>query len=269
MTITQYRKRWLKQHSQYEKIAYKIFIKHFREISNNIPFTELTEENYIMLIEQSITTNDFIKAYYEMYKDVGIIHGKRIGKSINEQIKDFTLSNFLSLFDKRLLTWLLQNSAYRITTVRLTLIKYIQEVIAFGISDGKSIGQIVNDLKKLINSNNYYRWQMLRIVRTETTAAANYAATTAAEVSGVIVEKVWISSQDVRTRRPPKSIYNHFNMNGIKVGQFEKFNVNGDFVLYPGDPKGAASNTINCRCSASLVVKRDKDGRIIRTDRFV
>lgn len=268
MTQEQYRKRWLRQHAQYERMSYRIFIEAFRESSNKIPFSFLTLDNYESLIDSSIPLEDITQAYFKVYKDVGEIHGARTGKEINLQLKEFNLDMFLSRFDKDLLGWLFNNSSLRIKSVKSTMVKYLQEVMSFGIAQGKDIREIAKDLEKLINRRNFYRWQALRIARTETTAAANYAATQSAKVSGVLIEKVWISSHDARTRRPPHSKYNHYNMNNVRVAENEKFNVNGDMVLYPGDPKGAEGNVINCRCSVAQVVKRDSNGNIIRTDRF-
>jgi hypothetical protein len=34
--------------------------------------------------------------------------------------------------------------------------------------------------------------------------------------------------------------------------------------MFPGDPKGSAGNVVNCRCSVAQVVRRDKDGNIMR-----
>lgn len=268
MTQSQYRKRWMRQHAQYERIAYSIFITDLRESSNKIPFNFLTEDNYESLIDSSIPLEDITQAYFKVYKEIGVIHGERVGREINLQLKDFSLDTFLSRFDRDLLSWLFNNSSLRIRSVRSTMVKYLQEVMSFGIAQGKDIREIARDLEKLINRRNFYRWQALRIARTETTAAANYAATQSAKVSGVLIEKVWISSHDARTRRPPHSKYNHYSMNGVRVAENERFDVNGDKVLYPGDPKGAEGNVINCRCSVAQVVKRDSNGNIIRTDRF-
>ena len=268
MRQEQYRKRWLRQHAQYERIAYKIFIKDFRDAANNIPFSSLTEDNYLPTTEKILSVEDMAQSYFKVYKEIGLIHGARVGKEINLQLKDFSLDAFISEFDKRLLSWLFGNSSYRITSVRKTFIAYIQQTMAFGLASGKSMSEIGTELQKLINKPNFYRWQSLRIARTETTAAANYAATTSSKVSGVLMEKVWISSHDARTRRPPHSKYNHFTMNGVRVAEDEKFDVNGDKLLFPGDPKGAEGNVINCRCSVAQVVKRDSNGNIIRTDRF-
>ena len=269
MTEKQYRRQWLRWHSQYEKLAYKSLIKGFKEVGNAIPFDFLTVDNYDMVLDGSFKSELFYNIYYELYKEVGIIHGERVGKTINKEIKNFTLETFLSRFEQDLLGWLFNNSSSRIVTVRNTYIKAIKELISFGIAEGKSMSQIATELKAKINQRGFYRWQALRIARTETTSAANYASMQAGSVTGILLEKIWISAADSRTRRPPKSEYNHMKMNGVKVAKDEFFQVpfRGGFekMLYPSDPKnGSAGNVINCRCNAALIPVRDKDGRIVR-----
>ena len=269
MTEKQYRRQWLRQHSQYEKIAYKELSKGFKELGNSIPFTNMTADNYELILEGSFNNESFFNIYYEMYNEIGIIHGKRVGRSINKQIKEFTFGSFLSVFEKELLNWLFENLADRVVTVRQSYLEYINKLIANGLQEGKSISKIATELTKKVNQRGFYRWQALRIARTESTAAANYASSKAGSVSGILLEKVWISAADARTRRPPESEFNHLAMNGKRVGEKDYFNVpfRGGFekLLFPADPKhGSAGNVINCRCNAALVAKRDKDGRIMR-----
>jgi hypothetical protein len=269
MTEKQYRNQWIRWHSQYEKIAYKKLLKSLREMSNKIPFDYLTKENYNTLIRSSFKEEQFISTYYDFYKEVGIIHGKRVGKQINKQIKEFTVNSFLGVFERELLTWLYSNSLSRITSVQSSLVAYLQEFVADGVANNLTTREISRNLQNTINKRNFYRWQALRIVRTETTAAANYASTVAADSSGVLMDKVWISADDSRTRRPPKSGFNHLVMNGVKVGKDEQFKVpsNGGFQLldFPGDPKGSAGNVINCRCNSALIPRRDENGRLVFT----
>lgn len=263
MNIEQYRKRWIRYHKQYEKIAYTVFIKSIRETANKIPFQFLTEDNYMLTIDKTITIDEILQAYFKVYSEVGLIHGERVGKSINKQIKEFTLRSFLSMFERTLLEWLFRNSSYRITSVKNTLTSYIQEILSFGIAEGKTISELATDLQTRINQRNFYRWQALRIARTETTAAANYASVVAADVSGVESEKVWVSSHDARTRQPPDSKFNHYVMDAVRVDYDKPFNVSGEMLEFPGDPKGSAGNVINCRCSAAVVPKRDSEGNIV------
>ena len=269
MTEKQYRNQWIRRHSQYEKIAYKKLLKSLREMSNNIPFDYLTNDNYNTLIRSSFKEEQFISTYYSIYKEVGIIHGKRVGRQINKQIKEFTLNSFLGVFENDLLAWLYRNSLTNIRSVQDNLVAHLQEFISNGVKDNLTVREISKDLQKVINKKDFYRWQALRIVRTETTAAANYASTVAADSSGVLMDKVWISADDSRTRRPPKSGFNHLVMNGVKVGVDEKFKVpfKGGVQLldFPGDPKGSAGNIINCRCNSALIPRRDENGRLVFT----
>ena len=269
MNENQYRKRWLRRHSQYENIAYKLLIKGFRDLGNSIPFMFMTADNYEEFLITNLKQEQFINIYYELYKEIGTIHGQRVGREINKQIKEFTTNAFLAQFERDLLNFLFSDVSYRINEVRRTFLEYLRKEIAVMLVDGQTMSEIATNITKQVNSKNFYRWQALRIARTETTSASNYSAVIAGGVSGVIIDKVWISSTDARTRRPPKSEFNHILMNGVKVPKDEYFEVpfKGGFekVMFAGDPKASAGNVINCRCSNALVPRRDENGRIMRT----
>jgi len=282
MTIDQYRQRWRRRHKKYEKQAYKLFISAFRDMALDLPWNFMNSSNYKNIIETSVTQDDLTNAYYNVYNKVGKQEGEYVGKYLNKQIeeltKEWTISSFLSIWERNLFEWLLTNTSRRIIETRQTFINYLNKIIAFGINDGKTLPEIAKELTNYVNNPNnrgwiyklnnnrtFYRWEALRIARTETTAAANYAATVSGNISGVMTEKVWISAQDPRTRRPPKSPYDHYNMNGVKVGAKEPFNVSGENLMYPGDPKASAGNVINCRCASAIVPKRDQNGRLIRS----
>ena len=262
----QYRKQWFKWHLQYEKQATIVFQRAFKSIANDIPFDTMSTGTYQEVVMFHVSEGKIFDAYVDVYKTVGFVHGKRIGRQINQQIneKDFTLDGFISAFERNITRWLIENGGQRIVSVRQNYIKFINDIIARGLLEGKTIQQISKDMQRLIKSRNFYRWQSLRIARTETTTAANYAATVASSISGVIMDKVWISAQDNRTRQPPDSIYDHFDMNWVKVPLAKPFFVSGENLMYPGDPKGSSGNTINCRCTVAQVVRRDSNGRIIR-----
>ncbi len=265
----QYRKQWIRWHSGYEKYATVVFQRMFKQLANRIPLNVLTEDNYEIIVEGSIPLDIIMNTYQEVYTTVGTIHGKRTGKQINAQIKaieskDFTLNSFLSLFNRSLLSFLIDNGGQRIRSVRKQYISYINEIIARGLNDDKSIREITKDLDRLFKSRKWYRWQSLRIARTETTTAANFAAVTASRTSGVVMVKEWISSLDPRTRRPPESPYDHYSMNGKRTELDKDFDVSGEKMEYPGDPRGSGGNVINCRCTVAQIPLRDKNGKLVR-----
>lgn len=269
MNFQKYRLNWLKSHKSYEKRALKILRRSFVKMANNIPFDELTKDNYRLIIELSVSGSILTDGYFDIYRQIGTIHGKKVGKGINKELKNFDPSIFESELQRNLYNWLIENVGSRITSVRKEYIKYINDLIVKGISENKTISEITTEIKKLIRRRSFYRWQSLRIARTETTTAANRGAIISGDISGVLMSKVWVSATDARTRRIPKDRFDHYIMNGVSVDAQEKFKVPtlGGFELinYPGAPNSSAGNIINCRCTVGFRPKRDANGRLIRT----
>ena len=264
--IRQYRKQWLRWHSSYERTARIIFQRTFKEIAKDIPFERMSAGTYKAYLQTHVSKEKIFDSYVKVYSEIGTKHGKRVGVQINKQIneKNFTIDGFLNEFQRTLINFLATNEGSRITTVRQSYIQYLTQIMTKGIEEGKTMSMISTDMTKLIKSRNFYRWQALRIARTETTAASNYAATVSSSVSGVLMDKVWVSALDARTRREPESHFDHYHMNQVKVPLDKPFNVSGEKLMFPGDPKGSAGNVINCRCSVAQVVRRDANGNIMR-----
>lgn len=270
MNLNAFRRNWLKYQRGYEIKSFKLLLKTFGDIARDLPFDRMQPENYDMYIAMTLSEERIKEAYVQLYETIGVSHGLRIGKTINKEIKDFMPDTFIQNYIKGLADWVLQNAGTRITLVRKNFIKYIKTIIEQGLLDNKTIIEIQNDIYQLIKQDKFYRWQALRIARTETTAAANRGAVEAGNNSRLVYEKVWISSQDARVRTRPPSDYDHREMNGVKVDKDKPFNINGEFLMYAGAPKTAmgtlshGANVINCRCANAIVPKRDKDGRLIR-----
>lgn len=68
----------------------------------------------------------------------------------------------------------------------------------------------------------------------------NQQQRTARQVPGLMKE--WVATNDDRTRP------SHWNANGQRVPVDQPFIVNGFELMFPLDPAGPASETINCRC---------------------
>lgn len=218
-----------------------------------------------------VSVEDIQDAYLDFYTSIGIMHGKRVGSGINKQLKRFEVGFFDEAFRKQIRAWLAENAGTSITTVRSNLIKYLVEFIGAKIEEGMTLNEVITEVKKHILSRGFYRWQIERIVRTETTAAANYGASIAGDTSGVLLVKEWVSSNDARTRRHERNdLYDHLDMDGAQVGKDDRFAVPDrkggvDHILFPGDPKGEPGNIINCRCTVGLIPKRDANGDLVFT----
>lgn len=228
--------------------AYRIVRRNVLKIVNAIPFNNMSKMTYNALIYANVTEAQIKEMYNEIYTTLGKPHYKRIQKSIKAEID----------FESIISTWLNQNAGLRIISVHATLIESIVKVIADGYENNLSVADITRNLQRQFG---WYKAQALRIARTETTTATNAATVMAAQSSSLVLEKTWVSVQDNRTRR---KIYDHLDMNGQKVDEFASFFVGGENLDYPGDPKGSAGNTINCRCKVVFTVKLDENGRPIR-----
>jgi len=250
---------YLKLHRIYERKAYRIVQKHVSYMLRGIPFNNVSLNTYEATIQSNITKEKVFLMYRELYETIGITHGNRINKEIEKVKKANVLFNEALL--REILLFLSTDGGVKITSVRDTLASDIIKTIKDSLGDNTTIVDLQNAIYSLISkSQSFYKWQALRIARTETTSASNFAAMKAAEESDLVMEKMWISVQDNRTRITP---FDHLDMNGVKQDLEKPFFVGGQNIQYPGDIKASPGNVINCRCTVAFIPKRDADGMLI------
>jgi len=265
--IKKYRLKWLRWHKEYERYSTKQLKSVFETWISNIDWENINNKNYKRVIRKSIDIEVLKEAYYNIYSKIGRVHSKRIIKEIERSKKDFYI-DFFNLYTRQIVEFLRTDGSYRITTVSENFFEYIVDILTNRFEDNITIREASKEIQEVVNKPTFYRWQAERIARTETTSAANRATWIAGETSGFVMEKIWISAQDKRTRRKPSSEYDHFEMNGKTVNYYDKFIFNkGDIreesLLYPGDITGSAQNIINCRCAIAIIPKRDENGELI------
>jgi uncharacterized protein with gpF-like domain len=118
--------------------------------------------------------------------------------------------------------------------------KKINAEILQGILQGESIPKIAQRLQNVCGSN---RAVAIRNARTMITASQNSGRITGfrqAERDGVIMKKVWIATEDSRTRKSHLSINNEMQDNNKPFS-------NG--LMFPGDWSGRPEEVYNCRCT--------------------
>jgi hypothetical protein len=229
--------------------AYRIVRRNVLKIVKSIKFGNMTRGTYQALIYANVSEQEIREMYNEIYTTL-----------INPQYKRSLIKAEID-FNTIIMQWLNDTAGLRIVSVHQTLIDSIISVIAQGYNDNLSVADITRNLQ---NKFGWYKSQALRIARTETTTATNYGTVLASEQSEFELEKTWISVQDSRTRRPPNSVYDHLDMNGVKVDADKPFFTSGEEIMYPGDPLAKAGNVINCRCKVVFTIKEDADGLPIR-----
>jgi len=204
----------------------------------------------------------------KLYKDSAILFGNAVYRAVGvmgQKSDTFGLNNE---WVKEVINFLIQYGFTLVSNMTQTTKVKLQEIVAKGIQEGKSIDQITKDILS-DETTGYSMMRAKRIARTEVMRASNYASMIGADKHPFEVDKVWISARDNRTRRIPRNTYDHFNMNGQKVGWADDFTSTGkkgDLVLagFPGDPTTPAGFSINCRCTVGFEPKRDANGKLIR-----
>jgi hypothetical protein len=193
---------------------------------------------------------DLLKIYRDLYTDIGMRFAKWYANNINRFIKkavdttdiDDIWRNAFGAFGSAM-------GAERVTlvsgTARKTLIEITQRLMRN--PEFMTLGAVERGRILRNQFNKYSQWQAERVVRTEATAAANFAQTQAAQTifPSEQMQKEWIASFDDRTRDT------HSEADGQIVMANNTFLVGGQPMMFPGDPAGGAAECINCRCSVA------------------
>jgi len=250
---------WQKLQPLYERKAYRIVQKHVKSMLSNIPVTNVSKGTFEYTIEANITEEQIYKMFVDIYTTIGLNYGNKVNNELEKAKKANILFNEYLL--KQILLFLSNEGGVKITSVRDTLVADVIKSIKDTIGENATVIDLQNAIYALIRkSQTFYKWQALRIARTETTSASNFSAFETAKQSDLVLDKVWISVQDDRTRINP---FDHLDMNNVKQELDKPFFVGGENIQFPGDTHSSPGNVINCRCSIAFVPKRDKYGLVI------
>ncbi len=178
-----------------------------------------------------------------------------LNKETSERFKAFKLTGKKNIFDN-----FVENSIYSIlasnvlttaTTVSANTVAIasavIMQTMQASIADpyAATPTKVANAIANRIGGQNSVS-RAMTIARTETHKAANVSQYTRAEWAAneaeLDVEVEWIATNDSRVRD------NHKHADGQKRDIGQPFNVGGEMMMHPSDPKASAANVINCRC---------------------
>lgn len=197
-------------------------------------------------LEGIITVEPMLDAYEKVYTRVMKTFGQESYASLKESMqKEVSVD-----WDVLITQWIAGNEILNPsdTTSKIVLVtdstkRGVRAAVAAALKEGTSIQQFARELSRMPD---FSLRRATLIGRTEIIAASNAGSVLGAQASGIPTKKVWLSTQDDRTRDL------HIAVDGQKVPNLETpFNVGGDEMQYPGDSSmgAAASNTINCRCT--------------------
>jgi len=266
-----YLKTWQRQHGAYERRAFKIIRKGFLRLAQRIPTGNINKLNAAAIVGQNITQDDIFEIIAQAWTEIGFIHGKRtIAKIQSELGTKNAFGLFNDQYQKEVLYFLRRFAGYRIVTIDQQYRNYIVAQIAKELASDNLLDElpIQERLYRAFRARGFYRWQMARIARTETTGAANYAAVAGGKITGIKQKKIWISNPDDRTRQYGKGDrFDHVLMDGQETDPDGLFSQRGVFLRFPGDPQAephsqSAGMVINCRCAVEVVPLRDGNGNL-------
>lgn len=114
---------------------------------------------------------------------------------------------------------------------------------------GESIPEIAERLSAFFEGRKS-DYETERIARTTMVGADNAGALEAYDQSGIVSEVAWLAALDDRVRPAHEAAHGQRR----KLG--ESFDVGGESLRHPGDPKGSPGNIINCRCGLEPIVEK-------------
>lgn len=146
--------------------------------------------------------------------------------------------------------------------------------VAHGVNLGEGIPELTHRIDSVLSITDSERWpnRATVIARTETIGALNagrsdaFAAVT--EETGDPMEKVWLSTDDSRTRPT------HDAVDGQRVPVGAPFIVGGAELRFPGDPSGPPQEVIQCVPGGTVVqypglrnaLRRRYQGQMVRIE---
>ncbi len=207
------------------------------------------------VLEQQGTLKSLIVG---IYQDVGEDFGESVLKDLkfgDTSYEQKLLNLHLNLHAPDVLVHLLQIAGEKVRQIYGTTLAFLQEHLTAGVQAGETLDQVAQRVDDLYTES-IIPERSQTISATEVHGANEYGSSQAAQLSGLTLKKVWLSTFDSKVRA------DHADAHGQEVGTDEPFIVGGEPLMYPGDPAGSPGNIINCRCTVYYISVQSQDDEI-------
>lgn len=253
------RETWRKEFSQQLDIGEKAEVARFKRYYNEQYKTAIDGfllDNNPRGGNNLFKSNELENLYIGLYSNIGLRFAKWYAKSFDRLIsKRQDVSGFDDVWSEGFAEAGRKVAGQRIVllqgTAKAEVIKNLQRFM----QDPEFMSLGAEQRGRILRSrfNKLSKYQAERIVRTEATYAANLGAERSAlDMFGSDgLQKEWLTSIDGRERA------SHRSTNGQIVDMDKPFNVGGELLMMPGDPRGSARNVVNCRCAVAHLPKPD------------
>lgn len=184
----------------------------------------------------------------ELYRFAATTFSGRVFNAVGQKFfnRYIEIKDARSTFDRALEAWILENAFEQAQLITDTTRKDLTKLII----DAEQANITVDEITKLIKiklGEQIASSRARTIARTETHNAATFASLTSAKALdadlGLQLQKIWLAVDDKRTRP------DHNVADNQKVPIDSLFKVGGTSMSRPGDPRGGASQVVNCRCA--------------------
>lgn len=196
-------------------------------------------------------SKDLLKIYRELYSDIGMRFAKWYANNYQKYLTKNLDPTQLDIWQNSFASFGSAVGAQRVTLVSGTAKNNLIRITKQLMSDPEfmTLGAVERGRILKNQFNTYSQYQSERLVRTEATAAANFATSQSATTifPKEQMQKEWIASFDDRTRST------HSEADGQIVMANDTFFVGGSKMMFPGDPSAPAAEVINCRCSIAYI----------------
>ena len=207
---------------------------HYKELTRQTAF----EINRVNETAAAYVNGQLPEVYARNYNHiVSGVNGQIKGYSF--ELTDSSTVRNLATSNKTLLPY---KAVDAVKDVRWNVQKVNSEVLQ-GILSGDSMDKIAKRLSRVLNMNEA---SAIRNARTSVTSAENKGRMDMlhdAEDKGVQTKKVWMATNDNRTRDA------HAELDGEEAFVDEPFYNEFGRIMFPGDPDADPSNVYNCRCT--------------------
>lgn len=119
--------------------------------------------------------------------------------------------------------------------------KQVKQVLQEALTKGSSVADTSRALREKVTVLSKKRARTIAV--SELNAASNYGSLIGAQTSGLRLNKVWLATEDGRTRE------SHLHANGQSVDVGGHFIVGGEPCEIPGDPALSPAERARCRCT--------------------
>lgn len=228
-----------------EKVAYDQLKKDYKYIA--IAFAD---DGRIPKLPTKTWTRKMVPLSATIVQD----YGNKVMKDIQNQTHAFRPARTFAEDDGFLLTDEIMNFLndwfeVRAVQYNATTIDTVKVLIKDGQDNGLTTKEIAQEIEDLGILQEY---RAVNISRTEVCGLQNYSIIESSKQSGLVEEKVWVSSRDSRVRDT------HRQLDGQTVPLDAPFSVEGEMLLHPGDPNASAALIVNCRCAITFVLKNSQ-----------